>query len=445
MKLVHGRVTQGSHTRMNKASSEKMVRIKIGEGRGVLDFKASESFNITNAKDEIVIKECIAKNSWRIKVEEKTQEPIFEIFDAEYRQSAKIERELIIHPIDKTTTFTLFDLVIGEGFHWEYHSKKQFNGTIRFVINDKRNVDAVIILPLEEYLKGVVPAEMGYHYPVEALKAQAVVSRTWTIKHMQDQHTESYYDVCSDRHCQLFHPQSTTEKGPLQAIEQTKGEVVTCQNQLVPTYFHSICGGHTDETICEGTEKNLSNQGVYDSNQDPALKVNLKQEKDVEKWVKESPNVYCNLQKVMGHQKLDAAKRYFRWEITYTRRELEEIIENNLNKDIGVLYGILVSERGASGRIKEIELLCSNDNFKIKGELNIRQTLSEKALNSSCFIVQTEMDHDGIPVTFTLMGAGSGHGKGLCQTGAAAMAIKNIDYKHIIAHYFPKTEIEQYS
>ena len=445
MKLVHGRVTQGSHTRMNRASSEKLVRVKIGEGMGVLDFKASAPFKITNAKDETIIKECVAKNSWRIKVEENTQKPIFEIFDAQYRQSAKIEQELIIQPIDENVTFTLFDLIIGEGFHWEHRSKKQFTGTIRFVINDKRNIDAVIVLSLEEYLKGVVPAEMGYHYPLEALKAQAVVSRTWTLKHMQDQHAESYYDVCSDRHCQLFHPQSTTEKGPLLAIEQTKAEVITCQNRLAPTYFHSLCGGHTEEAICDETDMQSLNQGVYDSDQDPTQKLNLTQEIDVEKWVKESPKVYCNLHKVIGHQKLDAAKRYFRWEIIYTRRELEEIIESNLKKDIGVLYGILISERGASGRINEIELLCSHDNYKINGELKIRQTLSEKALNSSCFIVQTEMDHDGIPISFTLIGAGSGHGKGLCQTGAAVMATQNKTYKNIITHYFPNTKIEQYT
>ena len=112
-------------------------------------------------------------------------------------------------------------------------------------------------------------------------------------------------------------------------------------------------------------------------------------------------------------------------------------------EEIGIIYEIIPISRGVSGRIKEIEIFGSLKNVRISGELNIRSAFSETFLNSSCFIIQPETDSDGVPLSFLFVGAGKGHGVGLCKTGAAKMVSADIGHEAIINHYYEKCEIKR--
>ena len=127
----------------------------------------------------------------------------------------------------------------------------------------------------------------------------------------------------------------------------------------------------------------------------------------------------------------------------YTRNELEAIIYEKTGEELGIIYEIIPIARGASGRIREVEILSSLKNIKISGELNIRSALSVTLLNSSCFFVEAERDMDGVPINFTLIGAGKGHGVGLCKVGAAKMSMLGKNYTEILAHYFKKCDVKR--
>jgi stage II sporulation protein D len=161
----------------------------------------------------------------------------------------------------------------------------------------------------------------------------------------------------------------------------------------------------------------------------------------VRKWILSRPDAWCNLKGGDVPQSLEKYKKYFRWEVNYSRQELEKLIYKKTGEDIGVLFDIIPLRRGRSGRLKELELIGSLKNYKIRGELYIRETLVQDYLESSCFIIEKELDEIGTPISFTLVGAGQGHGVGMCKAGAAIMASHGHNWKEILQHYFEDCKI----
>ncbi|GBE30324.1 hypothetical protein BMS3Bbin04_01356 [bacterium BMS3Bbin04] len=172
------------------------------------------------------------------------------------------------------------------------------------------------------------------------------------------------------------------------------------------------------------------------------FKYDLTNEEDVNRWIREHPESYSN-PRGTGIDILDRNARYFRWEVIYTRRELEAILKRKLGFDIGTLIAISPVKRGVSGRIIELELLGSHRNHIIHGELNIRRALSETALYSSCFVVDMIMGDLGEPVELKFIGAGFGHGVGLDQTATGAMAVAGMEYKDILARFYNNAKVEK--
>ena len=175
-----------------------------------------------------------------------------------------------------------------------------------------------------------------------------------------------------------------------------------------------------------------------------ARELDLSREIDIEKWISTRPAAWCN---PAAHEDLPGnlinAEKYFRWEVTYSRRELEDIIRRKSGEDIGNLIDIVPLKRGNSGRLMEIEILGTMRNLRIQRELNIRNILSPKYLYSACFTITVEECADGRPINFILRGAGWGHGVGMCQVGAGVMAAKDHDFKAILNHYYPGTTVEK--
>jgi SpoIID/LytB domain protein len=134
----------------------------------------------------------------------------------------------------------------------------------------------------------------------------------------------------------------------------------------------------------------------------------------------------------------------FRWEVTYRRQELEQLISEKTGQDIGELQDIIPLERGDSGRLIYIELIGSKKRMKIGKELEIRKVLSKSHLYSSCFYIEKTLDDRGKVEKFILKGGGWGHGVGLCQVGATVMAMKNIPYQKILNHYYKNTKLVRF-
>ena len=120
----------------------------------------------------------------------------------------------------------------------------------------------------------------------------------------------------------------------------------------------------------------------------------------------------------------------------YTQQELHDIILERTGEDYGQILDLIPLDRGVSGRICRLKIVGTAKTKIIGKELEIRKTLSRSHLYSSAFVVEKVNDR------FILHGAGWGHGVGLCQIGAAAMGARGYDYRTILAHYYPNSELK---
>lgn len=369
-----------------------------------------------------------------------------------------------------SSDFDLLDVVIGINFHWQRTENQKFKGALK-IIDEEKHLTAINILPLEDYLLSVISSEMRATSSLELLKAHAVISRSWLMAQKLKHETQSTYyqscirdehhyirwydredhanfDVCADDHCQRYQGCSKAYTPTVrQAIEATRGEILTYEGKVCDTRFSKCCGGVSerfDNTWEPVNHPYLTK--IIDSDTIPSVP-DLSREKEAREWILSSPDVFCNTRdkKILSNV-LNAYDRetrdFFRWQVSYTPTELSALILSRIGIDFGTILSIEPLERGVSGRIIKLRINGSQKSMIIGKELVIRKTFSETHLYSSAFIVETEKDSSGTPTRFTFKGAGWGHGVGLCQIGAAVMSVKGYGYREILSHYFPGTKLE---
>ncbi len=367
-----------------------------------------------------------------------------EVYDAEYDYSSVVEDGFRIKPLSDSTTITLYGVKVGAGFNWESMSDRTYRGLIEMRIGNDAKLCAISEIPLDLYLKGVVPAEMPAGYPIEALKCQAVSARSEVLAKIGTKHLNDPFDFCANVHCQVYSGITNEAESTDEAVTSTRGEVMYFEDRICDAVYSAVCGGHTEhkENVWNPPEEPYL-QGRFDMDvaEKNLPKLDLSQEKNVRKWIDERPDVFCNLNQDDIPPILTHSRKYFRWEVSYSRKELEDIIKRRTGEDIGTLYDLIPLERGVSGRLIEMEVLGSRKNLRIKKELNIRRALSPTYLRSACFVIDIEVDNIGTPMGFTFRGAGWGHGVGMCQVGAAAMALNGYKYRDILKHYYKGIEV----
>ena len=336
---------------------------------------------------------------------------------------------------------TIRDVPAGEGFHWARLESRTYSGVIEFIIR-RNGVTAVNELRLEDYLKGVLPGEMNAAFPLEALKAQAIVARTFCLRHLGRLHREAPFDVCDDVHCQVFTGRGDSEKHA-RAVDETRSLCLTFRDELCETPYSAVCGGHT-----EAASNAWSGQGypyllgrldaVVPDHLQGAL--DLSSEEMARRWIRSRPQVNCFVEPEQESGFADYSRKYFRWQHRFTREKLESIIRTRV-EDIGSLLDIVPLRRGVSGRLIEVRLVGTRKAVTVSKELNIRRALSESALYSACFYIEREGAAGQLPRAFTIIGAGWGHGVGMCQIGAGILASRGTDAAEILSFYYPGTEI----
>lgn len=377
-----------------------------------------------------------------------------------------------LSPKGDEATFDLLDVTIGIHFHWERREKQRFRGALK-ILDEGQHLTAVNIIPLEEYLTSVISSEMSATSSRELLKAHAVISRSWLLAQKINKGTKSKgldscqqnegeyirwfdredherFDVCADDHCQRYQGISRAYTPAVQeAIDATRGEILTYQDEICDARFSKCCGGITErfESAWEDTPHPYLRR-IADSEEEEGLAGDLHQETEARKWILSSPNVFCNttdkqiLSNVLNDYDQET-QDFFRWKVSYTTEELSHLVKEKLGIDFGQITDLRVVERGESGRIIRLRITGTRRTLIIGKELLIRKALSPSHLYSSAFVVDKETDATGTPLRFTLRGAGWGHGVGLCQIGAAVMSAKGYSYRQILAHYFPGSQIEQ--
>jgi len=339
----------------------------------------------------------------------------------------------------------ILDVQYGAGYHWSSTEHRAYGGMLELILDKDARITVVNLLPLEKYLEGVVPAEMPEGFPLEALKAQAVAARTEALSMLGVHHQDAPYDVCDDVHCQVYAGVGKESLATAKAVRETRGLVMTYNGELINAVYSAVCGGHTEnnENVWGGDPLPYL-RGVLDA--DPSigrLPTALRDEATVRRWIESEPDVYCNTVSKPVPEALKYTRKYFRWQVRYRRTELEEILRRKTGREFGELVDLVPLERGVSGRIIRLRVVGTRASFELQRELAIRQALSPNTLYSAAFVVDKEAGAGGKAEWFVIKGAGWGHGVGMCQTGAAGMALAGKRFDEILRHYYSGIKLER--
>jgi len=376
----------------------------------------------------------------------KKEQTVLELFDPDGENVIEFNSTIKIIPKSPTAAFELHHLRIKKNnFHRQIYENLFYQGGLILRIDSNAKLAGINIVRVEDYIKGVLVSEISNNVSLEFAKAMAIVCRSNVYARFGHKHYEESFDFCNDGHCMRYFGKNYAKEVITDAVLETKDLVLSYGDKICNSFYTYSCGGHTDTV--DGVwlrDKVEYSKSVFDNgDKNVVLSYDLLNENDVKKWILARPDVYCNLISQRPPASLEDGAASFRWEIFYTREELHSIIKKKTGEDVGLIYEIIPVKRSVSGRLKEIEILGSLKNIYIKGELNIRSALSQSLLKSSCFIVESEMDEDGIPFNFTLIGCGVGHGIGLCKVGAAVMAEKGNRHIEILKHYFSKCHLKR--
>jgi SpoIID/LytB domain protein len=392
--------------------------------------------------------------------------------------------EIRLAPALPTASFVLFDVVIGIDFHWERKQDQRFRGALKVKLDGEGRLMIINEVPVESYLVSVISSEMSATSHTELLKAHAIISRSWLLAQLSpwkpripeipappmevrstagaspaaaaaqglekrlirwyDRETHTDFDVCADDHCQRY--QGVIKSAPPKVsdvIRATWGRVLAYGEELCDARFSKSCGGMTESFDAAWEDARFPYLAVsYDGETFPAgYQLPLTEEGNAEHWIRSAPPAFCNAndRKILGKILPDfdqETRDFYRWRVTLSQSELQELLRKKLGVNFGAVYRLEPVERGASGRLIQMRIVGSRETLVIGKELEIRRALSPSHLYSSAFVVEYGEMQGGAPSAFTLVGAGWGHGVGLCQIGAALMAERGYDYRRILEHYY---------
>jgi SpoIID/LytB domain protein len=386
--------------------------------------------------------------------------------------------ELEFIPDNQVDSFDLLDVVIGINFHWERKENQRFNGALKLMIENEQ-LTAINRVKVEDYLTSVISSEMSATASDELLKAHAVISRSWLLCPLQSKEQKAknktelktinyklstinfikwyerdahiHFDVCADDHCQRYQGiTKASTKAVEKAIEATRGEVLVYNNEICDARFSKCCGGASESfENCWAPVHYPYLTKIIDSSTAPeGFELDLTVEENAQKWIRNFPEAFCNttdkkvLAQVLNNYDQETTD-FYRWKVSYSQAELSALLKNRSSLDFGDIIDLIPIKRGDSGRIIELKIIGTKQSVVVGKELEIRKWLSSSHLYSSAFVVEKLEMRNGIPQQFILLGAGWGHGVGLCQIGAAMMGEKGYKYEDILIHYFKGAELER--
>lgn len=271
-----------------------------------------------------------------------------------------------------------------------------FNERLSFVF-DENTIWLRCILDLETYIEKVVQNEVYANWPLETIKAQSVVARTFVLKHMRPE-LKTKYDL-SFPTSYLNRWNEPLSQRIQKAVHKTKRQILIYRNQLLITFYHTICGGYTEE----------------------AKKIWPK----VDQVPSNVECLYCS-----------NAKGYF-WKSYRTQKEISQAFAEYYQKPL-LFLGLKLIQDPKSKRVDQVLLSFENKKpFKIQAHI-FRKIVGIEYIKSTMFSVKQAGDR------LYFLGFGHGHGVGMCQYGAYYMALKGKNYKDILLFYYPGAKLRKY-
>lgn len=382
------------------------------------------------------------------------------------------EGPLLLRPgKPEESRFTLHGVTFGIEFHWQRKADFTYEGEIELLAGEASTVTVVNRVALEAYLASVISSEMRADAPEEFLRAHAVISRSWVLAQLEargegrdfrpsdhpelpgrilswtDRVRHTAFDVCSDDHCQRYQGVGRISREDVRrAVHDTRGLVLADGGEVCDARFSKCCGGVSEFFRTAWSDVNLRGlspvRDLWMGGEVPRLDL----EEGARAWIEGRPEACCGtqdpavLRRILPDFDQETAD-FYRWEFTVSREELEETIRRKTGWDPGHLEALVPVHRGASGRLVQLLLVGTRGRLLLGKELEIRRALSTTHLYSSAFVVEVLPGDGGAVQAFRFRGAGWGHGVGLCQIGAAAMACEGRTHGQILGHYFPGTSL----
>ncbi len=305
-----------------------------------------------------------------------------------------------------------------------YLNGKPYRGLVCFR-PFKGGLIAINILDIDEYIKGVLPSEIGYLKPhqFEAYRAQAIAARTYALSKLEEKKAE-IYDLNATIMDQVYSGAGAEHDAASRAADETRGLVCTFLGEPIKAYYCSCCGGHTADIRIAWPWKTPYPYlyGVRDT-------------------VRESSG-----------ESLCRGSKHFRWRAHWSGSALSGILKRTVPRElkvsaagVGRLADIRVIDTAPDGRAAGIEIVTDRGNFEVPGD-RVRWVLkpdpaSEAILKSTLFKIEVSYSGDRLTAV-DMIGGGNGHGVGMCQTGAIRMAELGYSGEEIIAHYYPGSRVE---
>ena len=276
---------------------------------------------------------------------------------------------------------------------------RRYRGRLDIVRDAQGALTVINTVDLENYVKGVLYHEVPRRWPLNAIKAQAVATRGYAL-YQKTTRKHQAYDVTSDIYSQVYGGRSAERYRNNIAADRTRGQVLAYNGELLPSYFHSTCGGRTE---------------------DAALL-----------WKHDLPplaGVVCGF---CEHAP------YSQWKKNFRSQDVQNLLNRN-GFNLGLIKTIAVLERTPSGRAKTLQITTRDGYATIVSALKFRDLIGPNVLKSNMYDIEMKGYY------FDVVGRGWGHGVGMCQWGAYFMARERYNYKSILTHYYPGAKLTKIS
>jgi len=276
--------------------------------------------------------------------------------------------------------------------------ERPFRGDVTFIRTPDNRITVVNNINVEDYIKGVLYHEVSHHWPMEALKAQAVAARTYALYSINP--AGKSYDVTNDIYSQVYGGRNSERYRTDLAVDHTSGQVLVYNNQIIPAYFHATCGGMTEDA-----------RELWNVPDIPPLR-----------------GVPCGFCKDSPHM---------HWKKNFRLRDIQDALNLHGYK-VGGIKDISIIDRDRSERIEHLKITQKNGKELIIKGKDFRDLMGPNVIMSNNY----EITLQGYDVD--IIGKGWGHGVGMCQWGALGMAKQQFNYRQILAYYYPQSVLMDY-
>lgn len=335
----------------------------------------------------------------------------------------KSSQSIALTYANPAATTVLFDVELGPGSFWAGHVDRAYRGRLDFLAKPS-GMTIVNRINIEEYLYSVVPSEIPSSWPLESLKSQAVAARTYALANL-GQYAARGFDLLSTAASQAYAGVGAETPETRQAVDATRGIILTYQGRPIDAFFSANNGGYTETTRDIWGFDTPYLQALPDLLSPPRIKP-LSPE-DLASWLAQRPLTYSSNPNYSSH----SAYRWVQW---VSRDEIEYRL--NMGDRLGSVVSVTVIGRTISGRAFRVLVKGTRGECILNGE-SIRSKFG--GLRSNLFVVEPKIGTDGLPSDFIFTGGGWGHGIGMSQSGAAGMAADNYTADKILAFYYPGT------